>query len=348
MYSSTELKKLLETILEGRGLSYKEACKVAIAMLRGVLDDVVIAAFLVALRARGETSDIVAGFARALRRTCVRVESSSLDPIDTAGTGGDASHTINASTAAAIVAASVGAKVLKHGNRGISSYSGSADFMEALGYQIKHGPSTARCLLERVGFAFLYAPNYHPAMKRVMPVRVKLGIRTVFNLVGPLSNPGLVKRQVLGVASPNLLSTMAEAGIMLGYKSLLVVHGEPGIDEVSVSGRTTVYEVKGSKYEKYYVEPEDLGLRRYSIEELKVSDPRESVERFMAVVSGRGRSCDRDFIAANAGAALYVAGKVRSIRDGVEAALQAISEGRTSHYIKVLQEVSRLCFVQSS
>lgn len=338
-----DLPRLLEDLLSGRGMGFEEARSVALEMLRGGLDDVAIAAILVALRAKGETAETVAGFSAALRETCVKVPAGGLEPIDTAGTGGDGAHTLNASTAAAIVAASLGARVAKHGNRGVSSRSGSADFMEALGYRIDHGPAEAACMLSRAGFAFLYAPRYHPAMKRVMPVRRRLGIRTVFNLVGPLSNPAGVRRQVLGVARPELLEVMAGAARLLGYERLLLVHGEPGIDEVSVSGRTTVYEIRGGRVEEYSIEPEDLGLGRHRLADLRVEAPGESVERFLAVARGAGRRQDRDFIAANAAAAIYAAGLAGSLRDAAEQALQALGDGTVAAYLERLVEACRAC-----
>ncbi|GAB6148151.1 anthranilate phosphoribosyltransferase [Stetteria hydrogenophila] len=342
MAAGFDLPGVLEAITRG-SLGFEEAKRLAAAMLEGELDDVGVAAVLAALKARGERPEEVAGFAAALREACVKVDTGGLDPLDTAGTGGDGAHTLNASTAAAVVAASLGVPVLKHGNRGVSSRSGSADFMEALGYRVDHGPEEARCMLARAGFAFLYAPRYHPALARVMPVRRKLGVRTIFNLVGPLANPGMVRRQLLGAATPGLARLMAEAGSVLGYERLVIVHGEPGIDEVSLSGETLVIEVHRGRVEEYRVTPRDLGLRERGLGELRVTSPAESVERFLAVARGRGRPGDREFIAANAGAALYAAGAVGSIRDGVEAALQAIDEGRVSGFIEEMLGVCREC-----
>ena len=333
------LRALLEEIIEGQGLGLDTARAVADAILEKRLDDLDVAALLVAMRARGETSSEVAGFASSLRSHCLRVNAPP-EAIDTAGTGGDGAHTINASTAAAIVAAAGGAVVSKHGNRSVSSRSGSADFLEALGYRIDHGPGEAECMLQRAGFAFLYAPRYHPAMRNVMPVRRRLGIRTVFNLVGPLSNPAMVRRQVLGVARQGLLDTMAEAARMLGYERLLLVHGLPGLDEVSVSGDTIVAELRGGRVERYRVTPEELGLGRHPVRELAVEGPGESVERFRRVIAGEGRPADRDFIAANAGAALYVAGLASDLRDGVEEAKRLIAEGAVA---AKLEEVLRAC-----
>ncbi len=338
-----ELPHLLETIIQ-RGLTLEEARRVALSMLHGELDDIGIAAVLVALRVRGETPDEVAGFARALRETCVRVEvPPGIDPVDTAGTGGDRAHTINASTAAALAAAAIGAHVLKHGNRSVSSRSGSADFLEKLGYVIDHGPEEALCMLREARFAFLFAPRYHPAMKRVMPVRRRLGIRTIFNLVGPLSNPGMVRRQVMGVATRRLLDLMAEAGARLGYRRLLVVHGEPGIDEVSVSGTTLVYLVEDGVVEKQRYTPEELGVGKHPLHLLRVESPEESVARVRAVFEGRGSSHDTDFIAVNTGFALYAAGLVSSPGEGVEAFKQALGEGRLAEYLDTLLDACRRC-----
>ncbi|MHA1595599.1 MAG: anthranilate phosphoribosyltransferase [Candidatus Baldrarchaeia archaeon] len=332
---------VLEKLLERVRISFLEAYQIARAIIDGKFDETIIAALLVALRAHGETPDIIAGFAKALREASLKVNTRGLSPIDTAGTGGDGFHTINASTAAALVTASLGVPTLKHGNRSVSSRSGSADFLEALGYKIDHGPHEAEFMLRKVGFAFLYAPRYHPALKRVMPIRRKLGIRTIFNLIGPLANPGSIRIQVLGVASPKLLEVMTTAALMLNYDRVLVVHGKPGIDEVSISGETEVFELRRKSLDRYTISPEDLGLRRYRIEDLRVSSPNESAKRFLAVINGHGSPADRDFIAANAGAALYVAERASDIRDGVEMALQAIEEGIVAKFIDTLCEVSK-------
>ena len=336
------LPELLTRIIEGGGLGLEEARRVADAVLEGSLGDLEIAALLVAMRARGETSEEIAGFAQSLRSHALRVEAPE-GALDTAGTGGDRSHTLNASTAAAIVAAAGGVVVAKHGNRSVSSRSGSADFLEALGYRVDHGPGEAECMLREAGFTFLYAPRYHPAMKRVMPVRRRLGIRTVFNLVGPLSNPALVRRQVLGVATASLATPMVEAARLLGYERLLLVHGQPGIDEVSVTGETLVYELRGRRVERYTIRPEQLGLSRHPLEELRVADARESAERFRAVIRGEGRQGDRDFIAANAAAALYAAGAASSLEEATEKALELIDSGAVAEKLEEILEACRRC-----
>ena len=335
------LAGVLERIIRGP-LGFDEAKEIAYSMLEGRLDDVGKAAILVALRVRGEAPEEVAGFSSALRSMALRVDYGG-DLLDTAGTGGDGRHTLNVSTAAALTAAALGVGVAKHGNRGVSSRSGSADFMEALGYNINHGPDAARCMLERVGFTFLYAPRYHKLMANVMGVRRRLGVRTIFNLIGPLSNPAGVRFQVLGVAEERLMKLMAEAGARLGYSRLAVVHGYPGIDEVSVEGPTRVLEASGSRVEEYLVDPEDLGVEPCSVGDLTVSSPGESVSRVLNVFKGAGRPCDRGFIAANAGLSLYIAGITGDPRDGVEMVLQAFDEGRVMEYIGRVLEANRLC-----
>lgn len=302
-------------------------------------DDLDRAAVLAALRARGEAPGEVAGFSMALLSMATRVEAPGR-VLDTAGTGGDGSSTLNVSTAAALVAASLGATVAKHGNRSISGRSGSADFMKAIGYNIDHGPRTAECMLRKVGFTFLYAPNYHKLMAAVAPVRRRLGVRTIFNLAGPLSNPARPRYQVLGVADRRLLDVMAEAGSMLGYERLLVVHGYPGIDEVSISGPTLVAEPGGRRY---VISPEDLGVEECSVEELRVEGPGESAARALEAMKGGGRRCDRLFIAANAGLATYTYGLAGSPKAGVSMALEAMESGRTVEYLGRVVEASREC-----
>lgn len=337
------LRTAISILADGNSLSSLEAEQVASALLNPGVSEVLVSGVLVALRVKGESPEEIVGFARALRRASIKVPIDGDPLLDTAGTGGDGAGTINVSTAAAIVASSGGVSVAKHGNRSVSSVSGSADLMESLGYNINHGPREAACIFSKTKFTFLFAPRYHPAMRNVMPVRRELGLRTIFNLVGPLSNPATVSHQVIGVAHESLLEKIAMSASTLGYKRALVVHGEPGIDEISVSGRTTIYEVRRGNIEKYHVGPEDLGLSTRPIGDLKISSPQEGVSRVSSALQGQGRPGDVEFIAANAGAALYAAGTVSDIRDGVELALQLLGEGKP--YEKLLQVVqsSRSC-----
>jgi len=292
---------------------------------------VAIAAALTAMRCRGETAEEVAGFVKFAREVAVKVPLR-VEAIDTAGTGGDGAGTINLSTAAAIVAAAAGARVLKHGNRSASGLFGSADFMEAVGYNLEVGPEKAAEMVERIGFAFVFAPKYHPAFAKVAPVRRQLPFRTVFNLVGPLANPGLVRRQLIGVAEPRLLDVVGGvAALLLDFA--LVVYGS-GVDEVSTEGPTEVVEVRRGATERYVVTPEDFGIQKTPIP--RASGREETVALALAGLRGEHKEAEAA-IAANAAAALYVAGVVKDLRDGYELAVKTIREGAA--YRKLLEAV---------
>ena len=290
-----------------------------------------IAAALTAMRCRGETAEEVAGFVKFAREVAVKVPLR-VEAIDTAGTGGDGAGTINLSTAAAVVAAAAGARVLKHGNRSASGLYGSADFMEAVGYNLEVGPEKVAEMVERIGFAFVFAPKYHPAFAKVAPVRRQLPFRTVFNLVGPLANPGLVKRQLIGVAERRLLDVVGGvAALLLDFA--LVVYGS-GVDEVSTEGPTEVVEVRRGATERYVVTPEDFGIQKTPIP--RASGREEAVALALAGLRGEHREAEAA-IAANAAAALYVAGVVKDLRDGYELAVKTIREGAA--YRKLLEAV---------
>lgn len=315
----------------------EEGYSLALSILRGELSDVEIAAALTALRVRGEAPEEVAGFAKAARETCVKVPAE-VEAIDTAGTGGDGQNTINLSTAAALVASAAGAYVIKHGNRSVTSASGSADFLEALGYNISLTPEQALKALRESRFAFLFAPAFHPTFARVAPIRKKLPFRTIFNIIGPLANPAHVSRQVMGVAEERLLDVVASAGRLMGFKHLVVVHGSPGVDEVSIEGPTAVVEVRGGSIERYSVAPEDLGARRGKIP--RASTKEESVAKTLAGLSGRDREA-LDAIAVNAAFALYVAGLAKTPHDGYELARQVIESGEAARHIERVVKASR-------
>ncbi len=335
------MRPLLEKIARRLELSLEEAYNAALAILRMEASEAETAALLMGLRVKGEGAAEIAGFAKALRETCLRIPVNDPYVIDTAGTGGDGLRTMNVSTVSALLAAYLGARVLKHGNRSVSSSSGSADFLEALGFNISIKPETAVLMLNNHRFSFAFAPMYHPAMRNVMPVRRKLGLRTIFNLVGPLANPGLVRRQVLGVAEAGIMDAMADAAGLIGYDHLLLVHGEPGIDEVSVFGRTIIYEVKGGSVDKYTIEPSELGLRRHELKDVVVSSPVESIEKARRGLMGADEAA-LDFISANTAMALYVAGKVKDPRDGVEVVKQITDHSSEFwSYVNEVAAVSR-------
>lgn len=331
-----DLKALLRKLGNGLRLTADEAYLLGRGILSGSLSDVEVAASLTAMRVRGESPEEVAGFVKMAREFAVRVPLR-VEAVDTAGTGGDGAGTINLSTAAAIVAAAAGAKVLKHGNRSASGLFGSADFMEAVGYNLEVGPEKAAHLVEKVGFAFVFAPRYHPAFAKVAPVRRALPFRTIFNIVGPLANPGLVKRQLIGVAEERLLEVVAAAAAELGFEHAVVVHGS-GVDEVSSEGATTVYEVKRGSLERYQIAPEDLGAPRVPIP--RASDREEAVAKALAGLRGELREASVA-IALNAAFALYVAGVVGDQRDGFELAMRAIQEGVAYRKLVEAVEASR-------
>ena len=287
------------------------------------------------MRCRGETAEEVAGFVKFAREVAVKVPLR-VEAIDTAGTGGDGAGTINLSTAAAVVAAAAGARVLKHGNRSASGLFGSADFVEAVGYNLEVGPEKAAEMVERVGFAFVFAPKYHPAFARVAPVRRQLPFRTVFNIVGPLANPGLVKRQLIGVSERRLLDVVGGVASML-LDTALVVYGS-GVDEVSAEGPTEVVEVRRGRAERYVVTPEDFGVQKTPIP--RASSREEAVALALAGLRGEHREA-MVAIAVNASAALYVAGVARDFRDGYGLAVNAIREGAAYRKLMEAVEASR-------
>ncbi len=338
---STVLRKLAE----GDTLSEEEAYDLACKMLRGELQGVEIAAVLTAMRVRGESPDEVVGFARALRDNCIKVpllEDERVHLLDTAGTGGDGLCTVNVSTVSALLTAACGGRVLKHGNRSMSSKSGSADFLEALGFRIDLDPHQVSALLRRTGFGFAFAQKFHPLLRTVAPIRRALGFRTIFNLVGPLSNPGLVRRQVLGVSEERLLKLYAVACVRLGYDHVLLVHGSPRMDEVSVFGPTKIVEVRHGKTEEYVISPEDLGLPRYEkLEPVQVRNPEESVRKVLESLRPGSRGPVRDFIIANTAFALYCAGIVKDPKDGAELCSKVIDDGVAIDFIRRVVEESR-------
>ena len=331
------MRDLLAKLGRGETLTAEEAYSLAMAMLRGEAGEAVTAAALTAMRVRGEIAEEVAGFARALRETCVKVPRT-VDAIDTAGTGGDGASTMNASTVAAIVAAAAGAYVLKHGNRGVTSPSGSADLVEALGIPLDLGPEEAARWLVEKRFAFLFAPNYHPAIRAVMSVRRALPFRTVFNLAAPLANPGLVDRQVVGVAEPRLMDVVAGALSILGARHGVVIHGEPGIDEASPIGRTYVAEVKSGTIDRYVVDVADLGAPRTEV--VRVSNREEAIEKALAAIRGTDKAAT-NFAAVNAAFALYVAGVARDLRDGYELAVKMVADGEAAKFLESLRSTPR-------
>jgi anthranilate phosphoribosyltransferase len=322
-------KAVLSRLLAGRELEPEVMEAFVGLVMDGVLADVVVAAVLAALRAKGETGSEVAAAARAMRVRAVNVEVA--DPersIDTCGTGGDGSESINISTAAAVLVAATGVPVAKHGNRSVSSRCGSADVLEAAGVEIDVSPGTMAALHDEIGIAFLFAPRLHPAMKAVMPVRRTLGVRTIFNLLGPLTNPAGVTRQVIGVWGPEVQGLMAEALAELGARSALVVHSDDGLDEISVCAPTSVIEVRdGQVVGGSRIDPAEFGIEATDSTSLKGGNVDQNLRRMRAILGGEEESPATDAVALNAGAALYVGGEVTEIREGYRRAREICRSG---------------------
>ncbi len=310
-------------------------------MMDGDVPPVLTGALLAALRTKGETVAEIAAAARAMRARAARVTSSRAPLVDTCGTGGDFSMTFNVSTAAALVAAAAGVAVAKHGNRAASSRCGSADVLEAAGVAVDLGPETSGRILDRAGIAFLYAPNFHPATRHAARPRREIRIRTVFNLLGPLTNPAGVRRQVIGVPGEALAEPIAETLRELGTDHAMVVSGRDGMDEISVSAPSVVLTVRDGEVARREVEPEELGLGRHDHVALAGGDAGENARLLRRVLEGEGSPAQRDFVAANAAAALVVAGVAPDLAEGARISREILAAGSAADALDRLIEVSR-------
>ncbi len=333
------IAQAIKRAVDGHHLGREEMQEVFGAVMDGQTTDVQKSALLIALRMKGETPDEITGAAMAMRERVTPLDVDRQTLVDTCGTGGDGRGTFNISTVAAIVAAAAGASVAKHGNRAVSSSCGSADLLAALGVHIDLDAPRMSQTLRRVGIAFLFAPKLHPAMSAVAGVRRELGVRTIFNVLGPLTNPAFAKRQVLGVYAERLVETVARVLAALGAEHALVVHSRDGLDEISVSAPTRVCEVRGGEIRSYEVTPEEIGVRTHAIQEMAGGDARENANIARAVLRG-GDGARHDIVAANAGAALYVAGLAPSIREGVAIASDTLRSGRAAAKLEELIAVS--------
>jgi anthranilate phosphoribosyltransferase len=334
-----------------QSLSREEAHAVMTEVLTGQCSDAQIAALLVALHMKGETVEEIVGFAEAIRAAAVPLELSSdsvLDAsgtgrdalVDTCGTGGDTSGTFNISTATAFVVAGAGVRVAKHGNRSVTSKCGSADVMEALGVNIQLPVARLAACLEQVGIAFLFAPAMHSAMKHVQTARRELHLRTVFNLLGPLTNPARATCQVVGVYSADLVEKLAEALSMLGLRRALVVHGSDGLDEITITGSTRIAEARDGQVRSYEVTPEEFGLQRASLDEISGGDAALNATLIREILSGK-KSARRDVVLLNAAAALVAAGRADHLHDAVPLAAKAIDSGAAEKKLAALAKFSK-------
>lgn len=335
---SERFQSYLIRLSAGKDLSAEEAEDAVGLMMEGAASPAQVGAFLMGLASRGESAAEIAGAARAMRRRMVPVEAPP-EAIDTCGTGGDGAHTLNISTAAALVVAAAGVPVAKHGNRAQSSRAGSADVLEALGVRIDLSPDNVARSIREVGFGFMFAPLHHTAMKTVAPIRRELGIRTLFNLLGPLANPASVRRQLIGVFSPRWLEPLAEVLRALGTERSWLAHGG-GSDEITTTGITEIVAIEGGTMRRFTIDPASLGLTRASPADLKGGDAAFNARAVEALFSGAGGAF-RDVVALNAAAALVIAGKARDLAQGLALAFSTLDNGAPARLLGKLVRLTR-------
>ncbi len=335
------IKEAIVKIVNKGDLTYDEAYTVMNEIMSGETSPTQNAAFLAALStksARAETTDEIAGCAAAMRAHATKVETD-MDLFEIVGTGGDNAHSFNISTASAIVAAAGGMKVAKHGNRAASSKCGTADCLEALGVNIQQDPEKCIELLNKVGMCFFFAQKYHSSMKYVGPIRKELGFHTVFNILGPLTNPGSPTMQLLGVYDEYLVEPLAQVLISLGVKHGMVVYGQDKLDEISMSAPTKVCEIRDGWFKSYIIAPEDFGFTRCTKEDLKGGSPQENAEILRNIMKGE-KGPKRDAVLINAGASLYIGGKAESLKEGIKLAGELIDSGKATETLEQLIKIS--------
>lgn len=330
----------LKKVVDGNNLPLEEAQAVMGEIMKGDATDAQIAALITALRMKGETVDEISGFAKAMRSEATTVKTKAVELVDTCGTGGDLSNTFNISTAAAFVVAGAGVHVAKHGNRSVSSKSGSADVLEALGVNLELPAAQVGKAIDEVGIGFLFAPMLHPAMKHAIGPRREMGIRTVFNILGPLTNPAYATRQCLGVYEEKLTETLALVLGNLGIKRAMVVHGADGLDEISNTGESVVSELAHGKVDTYTVTPEQFGIPRVERKDLLGGSAEENAEILKAILAGE-KGPKRDIVLLNAGAALIAAGAAANFMEGLELAAQSIDTGKSREKLDELVAFSQ-------
>jgi len=333
-------KEILNKIVTGESLNEEEAYETMNEIMQGITTPAQIASFLTALRVKGETVEEITGCARAMRENAVSLKETYPLAVDTCGTGGDTKGTFNISTVAAFVVAGTGIMVAKHGNRGVSSKSGSADVLGALGININLTPSQVEECLQKLGIAFFFAPVFHPAMKHAIGPRREIGFRTIFNLLGPLTNPAGVKRQILGVYDPDITELIAGVLKRLGAQNAMVVCGEGGIDELSITGFTKITQIKNGEITTYYIRPEDLGLCRYELKDIKGGDAKVNAEITLNILRGENGP-QRLMVIVNAAAALIVGGMAKDMRDGIKIVAETIDSGMALKKLEGLREYTK-------
>ncbi|MDK2918905.1 MAG: anthranilate phosphoribosyltransferase [Candidatus Petromonas sp.] len=338
------IKSAIDKVIRRQNLTENEMIYAMNAIMEGRATEAQIGGFLIALRMKGETAEEITGGAKVMRNKALPVGIKNDYAIDTCGTGGDGANTFNISTAVAFVAAAAGITVVKHGNRSVSSRCGSADVLESLGVNINLTPEKVQRCADELGIGFMFAPNFHRAMKHAIGPRKELGVRTIFNILGPLTNPAKVKGQVLGVFDGKLTEVIAKALKELGVKQAMVVHGMDGLDEITVTTKTKVSELKDNEIYTYHIDPEQFGLPFAHRKDLAGGDPRQNADIILKILNGE-RGAKRDIVLLNAGAAIYVGKKADSLTEGVERAKTVIDTGlaleKLNQLVKLSQELGK-------
>ncbi len=333
------IKEAIEKIVKGNNLSINEMVDVMDEIMTGAATQAQIGSFITGLRMKGETVEEITGAAVVMRQKAASIHTNG-DVVDTCGTGGDGLHTFNISTISAFVAAGCGVKVAKHGNRSVSSKCGSADLLMGLGVNIEASIELVERCIEEIGIGFLFAPMLHPAMKHAIGPRREIGIRTIFNILGPLTNPAGAKFQLIGVYSSELTEPMANVLKNLGTTHAFIVHGEEGLDEISISGKTKVTELKNDKVDTCFISPEDFGLARGTLEEIRGGSQEENVKLALDVLSGKEHGAKRNIVLLNAAFVLQVAGVTDDITEAIKLAAQSIDSGTAMEKVERLREMT--------
>lgn len=338
-----QIQKAIAQVVDGRSLSRQDMHAVMQQIMTGECTDAQIGGFLIGLRMKGETADEITAAAQVMASLASHVDVNADHLIDIVGTGGDGTSTFNVSTAASFVAAGAGASVAKHGNRSVSSKSGSADLLEQAGANLNLESAQVAKVIEQAGVGFMFAPMHHSAMRYAINARKEMAVRTVFNVLGPLTNPANVKRQVVGVFDINLTSLLADVFKHLGSEHTLVVHSDDGMDEISISAPTQIAELRNGEISHFQVSPEDFGLSAAPVAEIMVANPSESLAMIERILAGE-KSAARDIVLLNAGAGIYVSGLVNSLEVGIEAAVDSIDSGKAlkakQAYVSATQNVT--------
>lgn len=336
------MKELIQKLIEGKNLTPKEAESAMNLIMSGNATRIQMAGFLTALRMKGETPEEIASFARIMRRFAESIEPNVTGTlVDVCGTGGDKIKTFNISTTSMFIIAAAGIPVAKHGNRAITSKCGSADVLEELGVNLSIPFEKIKEAIEKTGIGFMFAPLHHSAMKHVMPVRTELGIRTVFNILGPLSNPANAGAQLMGIYDAGLTEKIAEVFRILGLERAMVVHGDPGIDEISTVGNTKISELRGNEIRTYIIRPEEFGLKRARIDDLAGGDRKENAIILKKILNGGEKGAKRDIVLINAAAGIVIGGKAANLKEGLNMATEVLDSGKAYKKLEEFIEFTR-------